>query len=211
MGPGLAEKSGLMESLREPLPIWRRMWKQRFFAMRLWLAAGLVAALAAAPVVAHADQDAVQAFSDIHITPESPAHDVVCFFCSVHDDGTVTGDIVALFGSIDISGTASHDVVSLFGGVDVDDNASIARDLVSIFGSLRLGQNATVGRDAVALFSSIQASASATVKGQRVSIPAIFFWGPITIPVLLIFLIIYLVRERHRRWIPPVYPPPRQG
>lgn len=173
------------------------------------LAAGLFAGLlAAAPTPARANDDVVQFFSDIHVTPDTPVHDAVCFFCSVHDDGTINHDVVVFFGSIDITGSARHDVVSLFGSVDAHDNASIDHDLVSIFGGLRLGENVTVGHDAVAVFSSIEARPSAMIKGSRVSIPAVLFWGPLMIPILLIVLIVYLVRERSHRWPPPGYPPP---
>lgn len=178
--------------------------------MRYWFALGLLAAVVAAPTAARANNDAVQFLTDIHVTPETPVHDAVCFFCSVHDEGTVNHDIVVFFGSIDISGSARHDVVSLFGSVDAHDNASIEHDLVSIFGGLRLGENVTVGHDAVAIFSSIHAAPSATVGGNRVSIPAILFWGPVSIPILLIVVIVYVVRERGRRWPPPGYPLPPQ-
>lgn len=180
----------------------------RSWLVRSWCVLGLVAALVAAPTAARADNDAVQFFTDIHVTPQNPVHDAVCFFCSVHDDGTITHDVVVFFGSIDITGSAQHDVVSLFGSVDAHDNASIAHDLVSIFGSLQLGENVTVGHDAVAVFSSIEARPSATVGGSRVSIPAILFWGPAMIPIFLIVLIVYIIRERSHRWPPPGYPPP---
>ena len=108
--------------------------------MRSWFALGLFVAIAAAPTAARANNDVVQFFSDIHVTPDTPVHDAVCLFCSVQVEGTVNHDIVVLFGSIDISGSARHDVVSVFGSVNIHDNASIEHDLVSVFGSLQLGR-----------------------------------------------------------------------
>lgn len=176
--------------------------------MRFWIALGLLPAIVGAPTAARANNDAVQFFTDIHVTPETPVHDAVCFFCSVHDDGAINHDVVVFFGSIDINGSAGHDVVNLFGSVNAHDNASIAHDLVSIFGTLRLGENVSVGHDAVAVFSSVYARPSTTFGGSRVTIPAILFWGPLAIPVFLIVLIVYIVRERSHRWPPPGYPPP---
>jgi hypothetical protein len=176
--------------------------------MRLWLAAGLLAAaVAAAPTPARANDDAVQFFSNIHVTPDAPVHDAVCFFCSVEVDGKVTGDIVSFFGSVHISGEAQRDVVSFFGSVRIDDNATIGRDLVSILGSVRLGENSSVGRDAVSLFGNIHAPASAHIGGDRVSIPAIIFYGPLLLIIGIIVLIVHEIRSRRYRW-PAGYPPP---
>jgi len=175
--------------------------------MRFWLAVGLLAAaVAAAPTPARANDDAVQFFSSIHVTPDSQVHDAVCFFCSVSDEGKVSGDIVVFFGSINISGEAQHDVVSFFGSVHTGDNVTIAHDLVSIFGSVRLGENTSVGRDAVSIFGSIHAPASAHIGGDRVSIPAIIFYGPSLLIIGIIVLIVYEVRNRRYRW-PIGYPP----
>lgn len=176
--------------------------------MRFWLAAGLLAAtVAAAPTPARANDDAVQFFSNIHVTPDSPVHDAVCFFCSVQVDGKITGDIVVFFGSIHISGEAQHDVVNFFGSVRTDDNVTIAHDLVSIFGSVRLGENSSVGRDAVSLFGSMHAPASAHIGGDRVSIPGIIFYGPSLLIIGIIVLIVHEIRSRRYRW-PVGYPPP---
>jgi hypothetical protein len=176
--------------------------------MRFWLAVGLLAAaVAAVPAPARASDDAVQFFSSIHVTPDAPVHDAVCFFCSVQVDGKVTGDIVAFFGSVHISGEAQRDVVSFFGSVRTDDNATIGRDLVSILGSVRLGENSSVGRDAVTIFGSIHAPASAHIGGDHVSIPAIIFYGPLLLMIGIIVLIVHEIRSRRYRW-PMGYPPP---
>lgn len=176
--------------------------------MRPWFAVGLLAAaVAAAPIPARANQDAVQFFSTIHVTPDSPVHDAVCFFCSVEDSGKITGDTVVFFGSIHISGEAQRDVVSFFGSVDADNNTSIGRDLVSIFGSVNLGENASVGRDAVTLFGSMHSAGSAHVGRDRVSIPGIIFYGPSLLILGVIILIVHEVRSRRYRW-PAGYPPP---
>ena len=58
--------------------------QRRFLAICLF---GTALAVAAAP--ARADQDAVQFFRNIEVTPDAPVHDAVCFFCSVHVDGKV--------------------------------------------------------------------------------------------------------------------------
>jgi hypothetical protein len=176
--------------------------------MRFWLAAGLLAAtIVAAPTPARANNDVVQFFSDIHVTPDAPVHDVVCFFCSVQNEGKVTGDTVVFFGSIRISGEAQRDVVSFFGSVDTDSNTTIGRDLVSIFGSVRLGENSSVGRDTVSIFGSVHAPSSAHIGGNRVSIPAIIFYGPLLLIIGVIVLIVHEIRSRRYRW-PAGYPPP---
>lgn len=173
------------------------------------LAAGLLAGLiAAAPVPARANSDIIHLLSDIHVTPDTPVHDAICFFCSIRNDGTISGDTVVFFGSVHISGTSERDVVGILSTVRVNENASIGGDLVTIFGNVRLGENASVGRDTVSVFGSIRAPASVRVGGQRVAIPAIVFWGPILLFILIIVLIVNAVRSRKRRWPMAGYPPP---
>jgi hypothetical protein len=177
---------------------------------RVFTASLLAAALTALPMPARANQDAVQLFSNIHVTADQPVHDAVCFFCSVHVDGKVTGDIVVFFGSVHLAGEAEHDVVSFFGGVHAEDNASIGQDLVSFFGGVHLGENVTVGKDMVSVFGGVHAPASTIVRGDRVWLPAWIFWAPVLVVVLAILLVIAEVRNRRRRWVMGGYPMPPQ-
>lgn len=175
--------------------------------MRQWIAAGLIsAALIAAAAQAHASDDSVTFFSNVHITPDAPVHDAVCFFCNLRDDGTVSHDIVVSFSSVEIDGSAQHDVVTIFGNVHAADNASIGNDLVNVFGNVDLGENVTIGHDAVTFFSSVHAPSSVRVDGNRVSIPAVIFWGPAALFFLIIALIVIAVPSRRSRW-PSGYPP----
>ncbi len=170
----------------------------------------LAAALVAVSTLAHADQDAVQIFSNIHVTADQRVHDAVCFFCNVHVQGKVTHDIVVFFGDVHLAGEAEHDVVSFFGGVHAEDGSSIGHDMVSFFGSVRLGENVTVGKDMVSIFGAVYAPGSTIVRGDRVWIPEWIFWAPALVVVLGAVLIIAEVRNRHRRWAMGGYPtPPR--
>jgi hypothetical protein len=147
---------------------------------------------------ARAEQDAVQFFSNIEVSPDSTVHDAVCFFCSVNIEGKATGDIVVFFGNTHISSDAQHDVVNFFGTVTADDNATIDHDLVSMFGSIRLGENVHVGEDLVAMFGSLDNGDGLSVEGNRVVQPAIIFYGPL---IFLIVVLVLIVREfrAHRR------------
>jgi hypothetical protein len=153
--------------------------------------------LAAAP--ARADNDAVQFGSNIHVAKDAEVHDAVCFFCSVHVEGKVTGDIVVFFGNVHLSGDAQHDVVNFFGKVTAEDNASIDHSLVSIFGAVRLGENVTVGTDLVSMFGDLHASESVTVGNNRVVQPAWLFFGPLIFVGLIVILIVREIRAQHRR------------
>ena len=82
-----------------------------------------IAVVGAAPL-AHANSDEVQFGSDINVTGGHPAHDAVCFFCSVRADGEVNGDIVVFFGDVDLNGEAHHDVVNFFGKITAADNST---------------------------------------------------------------------------------------
>ena len=162
-----------------------------------------------APIRAHAEQDAVQFFSNIEVAPDSTVHDAVCFFCSVNIEGKATGDVVVFFGDTHIANQAQHDVVNFFGHVTADDNASIDHDLVSMFGRVRLGENVHVGEDLVALFGSLHAGNGVTVEGDRVVQPAIIFFAPF---IFLCLIVILIVREfrayRRRLWLRSYgYPP----
>lgn len=155
----------------------------------VWL---LGALLIGAAVPAYANHDAVQFFRDIDVTPDSPVHDAVCFFCSVHAEGEVTGDIVVFFGSVRIRGQAQHDVVSFFGSISAADDSTIAHDTVSFFGGVRLGENASVGHDLVSMFGSVHAAPSARVGGDRVVFLGWIFSVPL---IVLIIAFIVIVRE----------------
>jgi len=174
----------------------------------------LGAAFAAASIPAHADSDDVHFFDDIRISPNSPGHDAVCFFCSVDVEGEVNGDIVVFFGDVHIAGHANHDVVNFFGEVKVDDNAQISNDLVSFFGYVQLKKNASVGRDMVSMLGAVDADPSASIGHDHVEFP---FWIAL-FPILIIWgvvaLIVRQVREsRWRRYMmqfpPPPFPPVR--
>jgi hypothetical protein len=171
-----------------------------------------LAALAAVPVAALANQDAVQFGEKIHATASNPVHDAVCFFCSVDIDADahVTGDIVVFFGDVHISGAAQHDVVNFFGEVKADDNASIGHDLVSMFGGVRLGQDVSVGGDMVAMFGSVHQADGVTVRKDRVVQPAWLFFLPLALLGCLVVFIVSQVRaNRRRHWMMMQgFPPP---
>jgi len=157
----------------------------------------LCAAFAAAP--ARAEQDQVQFFSNIHVSPDSSVHDAVCFFCSVDVEGKVTGDVVVFFGNVHIANDAQHDVVNFFGSVSADDNATIDHDLVSFFGRIRLGDNVHVGEDLVAMFGTLHTGEGVSVEGDRVVQPGWIVFGPLFFLVLVLILIVREYRAYRRR------------
>ena len=169
------------------------------------------AALAMAAIPARASQDAVQFFRNIDVTPDSPIHDAVCFFCSVRVEGEVEGDIVVFFGSVRLNGQAHHDVVDFFGKVSAADDSSIGGDLVSFFGSVRLGENVTVHKDVVAMFGNIRAPASVSIGKDRVVFSPWIFFGPLLVILLVVYVIVHEIRAHHLRQFAQRYPlPPRQ-
>ena len=171
----------------------------------------LGAALVAAAAPARADQDAVQFFGNIDVTPDTPVHDAVCFFCNVNVQGKVDGDIVVFFGNIRLNGEAHHDVVSFFGNVTAASNSSIGGDLVSFFGSVRLADNVTVGKDLVTMFGAMHAANSVSVGKDRVSFSPWIFFGPFGVIFLIVVVVVHEVRAGRRRQFMPPYPlPPRQ-
>jgi hypothetical protein len=175
------------------------------------MAGGLLigAALAAASAPARADQDAVQFFHNLTVTPNEPVHDAVCFFCGVHIDGKATGDIVVFFGDIHLDGVAEHDVVDFFGNITATDNSRIEHDTVSLFGNVRLGQNASVGHDLVALFGSVHAPGSAAIGKDHVTISGWILYGPLLVIALLIVLLYERRAHRLRLAARGYYPPGR--
>jgi len=172
-------------------------------SLRLILLASLLTAfLAVAATPARADNgDAVHFGSNIHIGADSPVHDAVCFFCSVHVEGKVTGDIVVFFGDVHLNGDAQHDVVSIFGNVNAADNSSIENDLVSIFGSIRLGENVAIGKDLVALFGYLDAPASVSVGGDRVEQSGWIVGIPVLVLLLIVIVIVREYQAYRRRLI----------
>jgi len=184
------------------------MIRRNLSVTMLWAVALLCAALAC--VAAHAEEDAVQFFSNINVGPDATVHDAVCFFCSVNIEGKATGDVVVFFGNTHVTSDAQHDVVNFFGRVTADDNASIGHDMVSMFGSIRLGENVRVGEDMVAVFGSIDAPDSVSVEGSRVEEPAILFYGPFFFLVLVFILVVREFRAYRRRcWMRAYQFPPR--
>jgi hypothetical protein len=169
-----------------------------------------VAVMMAAAAPLRANQDAVQFFHNIDVTPDDPVHDAVCFFCSVNVEGKASGDIVVFFGGVKINGEAQHDVVNFFGDVRAANDSSIGGDLVSFFGSVRLGQNVSIGKDVVAMFGVVHAPGSVTVGGDRVSFPAWIALAPLLVIFLCVFLIVSAFRAHRERQFARGYPfPPR--
>ena len=168
-----------------------------------------VFALSATP--AHSEGDAVSFGSSIHVRSGTSVHDAVCFFCSVHADGTVEGDVVVFFGNVHIAGAAHHDVVDFFGNVTAEDDATIGHSLVSFFGVVRLGENVSVGQDLVAMFGGVNAPESVTVGGNRVQQPAWLFFMPLLVLASIIIFIVHEIRSYRRRQLlaysMPPYPP----
>jgi hypothetical protein len=179
--------------------------------LRLLNACLLAAAIAVSATPAFANKDIVQFGTSIHVGPDTTVHDVVCFFCSVDNQGTVEGDTVVFFGDVHISGHSNHDVVNFFGTVKAEDDSSIGNSLVSMFGSVRLGENVSIGRDLVAMFGGFRAAPTVSVGGDRVVQPGWILWGPLLIVGLIIALVVREYRSYRRRQYLRGYPfPPRQ-
>lgn len=171
----------------------------------------LAAAFAVTATPARADRDVVQFGTNINVAPDATVHDAVCFFCSVHVEGKVTGDIVVFFGNVHLAGDAQHDVVNFFGNVKAENGATIEKDLVSFFGSIRLGENVTIGKDMVAMFGSVHAADSVTVGNDRVIQPGWILWIPLLILGLIVIVIVREYRAYRRRLLLRGYQfPPRQ-
>jgi hypothetical protein len=179
---------------------------RRFLALCLF---GAALAVAASP--ARAEDDAVQFFNNIEVTPDSPVNDAVCFFCNVNAHGDVRGDIVVFFGNVRLDGQAHQDVVNFFGTVTAADNSAIGGDLVSFFGSIRLGENVRVNQDLVAMFGTVQTPASVSIGQDHVVFSPWIFFGPLLIIFLIVFVIVHEVRAYRVRRFAQAYPlPPRQ-
>jgi hypothetical protein len=175
---------------------------------RLFYVCMLSLALAVLVRPAHANRDAVQFGSTIHVARDATVHDAVCFFCSVEAEGTVEGDIVVFFGDVHIATAANHDVVNFFGEITVDDNARIGNDMVAMFGSIRLGEDVSIGKDLVAMFGGIRAPESVTVGGNRVIQPGWVFWGPLLVFAVVIIVVVREFRhQRRRQYLRYPYPP----
>jgi hypothetical protein len=180
--------------------------QSRFLAICL-----LGGALAVAAAPARAEEDAVQFFNNIQVTPDAPVDDAVCFFCSVHAEGEVKGDIVVFFGNVSLNGQAHQDVVNFFGNVTAADNSSIGGDLVSFFGSVRLGENVRVAQDLVAMFGTVHTPASVYVGQDHVVFSPWIFFGPLLVIFLVVFVIVHEIRVHRHRQFMQAYPlPPPQ-
>jgi hypothetical protein len=182
------------------------------FRRSLALSLIAAAAFAAAARPAFAENDAVQFFNNIEISPDTPVNDAVCFFCNVQAHGEVKGDIVVFFGNVQLDGQAHQDVVNFFGNVTAADNSAIGGDLVSFFGSIRLGENVRVNQDMVAMFGTVHGPASVSIGQDHVVFSPWIFFGPLLVIFLIVFVIVNEVRaSRHRRFMQqfPVPPPPR--
>ena len=185
---------------------------RRLFALCL-----VAAALAAAPACARAEDDAVQFFNNIDVTPDSPVQDAVCFFCSVRLEGKASGDVVVFFGDVRVNGQA-QDVVDFFGKVTASNGSSIEGDLVTIFGSAHLGDGVKVGGDLVTIFGASHTPSSVTVGGDHVVLSPWILFAPLLIVFLVVYLIVHVIRSSRYRvaaagypMVPPMPPqaPPR--
>jgi hypothetical protein len=172
-------------------------------------------ALVAAPACARAEDDAVQFFNNINVTPDAPVQDAVCFFCSVHVDGKVNGDIVVFFGNVRLSGQAQGDIVTFFGNVNAASDSSVNGDLVTFFGPVELGENVKVGGDLVTIFGPSHTASSVAIGGDHVGLSPWIFFGPLGVIFLIVYIIVHEIRSRRMRMagmppypMPPFPPPP---
>jgi hypothetical protein len=160
---------------------------------------------------AMAQHDAVQFGANIHISKESPAKDVVCFFCSVQAEGEINGDVVVFFGNIHLNAEAHHDVVNFFGNTTLADNVGVHGDLVNFFGSVHLGENSRLGQDLVVIFGNLHAPESATVAKDHVIFPFWLALLPFAVILLVVWVIVSAVRSYQFRRSVAGYPlPPMQ-
>jgi len=60
----------------------------------------------------------------------------------------------------------------------------------------------------VSVFGSVRAPFSSKVHGDRVSVPAIVFWGPLLLLIGVIWLIVHELRSRRRQRAMAGYPYP---
>jgi hypothetical protein len=179
---------------------------RRFLALCLF---GAALALVASP--ARAENDAVQFFNNIEVSPDAPVHDAVCFFCNVDAHGEVRGDVVVFFGNVRLDGQAHKDVVNFFGSVTAADNSSIGGDMVSFFGSVHLGENVRVNKDLVAMFGTVHTPASVSIGKNHVVFSPWILFGPLLIIFFIVFVIVHEVRAHRERRFMQAYPaPPRQ-
>jgi hypothetical protein len=167
--------------------------------LRALFFATLLALLTVQPSRAFANDDMVQFGADITTPAGHPIHDAVCFFCSVHADGEVSGDLVVFFGDVYLNGTAHHDVVNFFGRTRLAENAIVQRNLVNFFGSVRASESTQVGGDMVIIFGSLKAPASLGVGGSRIMLPAVVLWVPFLFFASIIFVIVRAFRDWQRR------------
>jgi len=168
----------------------------------------LAAALAFMPLSARADDDAIQFFHNIEVTPDMPVGDAICFFCNVHLEGKANGDVVVFFGNVRISGQTAGDVVVLFGNISAASDSSIGGDLVSVFGGTRLGENVKVAGDMVSVFGVSHAPPSVSVKGDRVGLSPWIISAPFLVVFLIAFVIVHEIRSRRMRMAASGYPFP---
>ena len=167
------------------------------------------ASLAALPSFARADDDAVQFFNNINISPDEPVGDAVCFFCNVHVEGKAAGDIVVFFGNVKLSGEAGGDIVNFFGNVTATDDSSIHGDVVTFFGSPHLGDSVKVGGDVVTIFGNVHAAPSVTYGGDHVSISPWIIGAPLLVLFLIVYLIVHELRSRRHRMAMAAYQMPQ--
>ncbi len=168
----------------------------------------LCAALAAAASYARADEDAVQFFNNINVTPDEPVGDAVCFFCSVHLQGKTAGDIVVFFGDSRVDGTVQGDVVTFFGNMTAADGSAISGDVVTFFGPVRLAENVKVGGDFVTIFGPSHTASTVAIRGDHVSISPWIALAPFLVVFLILFVIVHEIRSRRQRQFMQTYPFP---
>ncbi len=98
---------------------------------------------------ARASDDRTQFGRDIVIQPGEDVDDALCFLCSIHVRGNLTGDAVSIGGGIEIEGTVVGDVVAAGGGVRLGPTAKMEGDLVAVGGALERDPKASISGDVV--------------------------------------------------------------
>ena len=153
-----------------------------------WVLASLLAlGCVALPTKAHArdgdsGQDRVGIFSQIVVSEDHPAGDVVCAFCTVTVDGDVHGDVAVIFSTVAVSDgrTISGDVATLFSTLVLGEGARINGDLATALGTVTVAESAHVGGDRA-------------VFGSGLGLMVVL--APALIVIGMIWLLVWVVRR----------------
>ena len=133
---------------------------------------------------------------DIFVAGGQQVHNVVCIFCSVQVEGSVTGRAVVLFGNLSVSGFVRRSAAVVGGNAVIDSQARIGGSAMVIGGNAVYETDDSISGNAYVLGGHLSRTGGHTRSQRRVSLNPLL---ASSLALMIFLLLALLIAARVRR------------